>query len=183
MDVKLQKKGLDIEIKARCKDHALIRKILKAHGAKKLGKFKMQDIYFNVQKGRLKTRVGDIKDILIQYQRENKKTPKRSDFLVSTIDKKSNIIPSLINALGIKIIVDKEREIYIRDNVRFHVDRVINLGRFIEIEVRGEREKDIKKLRKQMSQYLKLFKISKRSMVANSYSDLLLAKKLHKHNH
>ena len=131
MDIKLQKKGLDIEIKAKCKNHVFIKKILKQKGAKSLGKFKMKDIYFNVKNGRLKARIGDMKDILIQYQREDKKLSKRSDFLVSIIDRDSNIIQSLINSLGIKVLINKEREIYILDNIRYHLDKIRGLGNFI----------------------------------------------------
>lgn len=180
MDIKLQKKGLDIEIKAKCKNHTLFKKILKQRGAKSLGRFKMRDIYFNVKNGRLKARIGDIKDILIQYQRENKKFPKRSDFLVSVIDRNSHIIPILINSLGIKVIVDKEREICILDNIRFHFDRIRGLGNFIEIEARGEEEKDIMRLKTQIKEYMGLFKINRKSLIANSSSDLVLAKKLRK---
>jgi len=55
--------------------------------AEYLGSFKMEDTYFNVKSGRLKARIGDIEDILIQYDRENKRNPKLSNFLVSIIDK------------------------------------------------------------------------------------------------
>ena len=174
MDIRLQKTGLDIEIKARCENQDKIRKILKQKGAKRLGSFKMEDIYFNVNSGRLKTRVGDLDDILIQYNRENKRSPKRSDFLVSVIDKKSNVIPSLKKALGVKAIVKKQREIYILKNIRFHIDNVVGLGKFIEIEVRGERESQLIKLREQISEYLKLFNIKPVDLIAGSYSDLLL---------
>jgi predicted adenylyl cyclase CyaB len=127
----------------------------------------MTDIYFNVKNGRLKARLGDIKDILIQYCRENKKRPKRSDFLVSVIDKDSNIIPSLVNALGVKVIVKKEREIYIIDNVRFHLDKIRNLGHFIEIEARGETADEIKKLHKQINEYMNILNVKKAHLLRN----------------
>jgi hypothetical protein len=34
MDIKLQKKGLDIEIKAKYENHSFAKKILKSNGAK-----------------------------------------------------------------------------------------------------------------------------------------------------
>src|SRR3989338_493797 len=180
MDIKLQKSGIDIEIKAKCRNNIFIKKIFAGKKAKKIGKFKMRDIYFNVKYGRLKARIGDIKDILIQYRREDIKMPKRSDFLVSIIDRNSNIIPSLIKSLGIKAIVRKEREIYILGNTRFHLDKIQGLGNFIEIEARGEKEKEIKRLREQIKEYIKLLRIDKKTLVANSSSDLVLAKNLHK---
>jgi adenylate cyclase, class 2 len=176
MDIKLQKKGLDIEIKARCEDQKKIREILKQKKATFIGKFDMEDVYYNVKNGRLKSRVGDIEDILIQYNREIKSLPKRSDFLVSIINKEANIIPSLKKALGIKAIVKKQREIYILGNIRFHIDNVAGIGKFIEIEARGEKESQLKGLRKQIEEYSKLFKIKKEDLIAGSYSDLMLEK-------
>jgi len=174
MDVKLQKTGLDIEIKARCNNQEKIRKIITQRGAKYIGKFDMEDTYFNVTKGRLKARIGDIDDILIQYYREDTQNPKRSDFLVSIIDKESNIIPSLINALGVKVKVRKQREIYILDNLRFHVDLVDRIGKCIEMEARGENEQDLPKLHAQVEEFLNLFGIKKSDLIAGSYSDLII---------
>lgn len=175
MDIKLQKGGLDIEIKAKNSKHQKIKNILEHKGAKCLGTYKMKDVYFNVRKGRLKARLGDIKDVLIQYNREDKKI-KRSDFLVSEIDKKSNIINSLTNSLGVKVIVKKTREIYILRNTRFHLDDVNGLGKFIEIEARGEKENEIRKLREQIDYFIKLFDIKRGDLVSCSYSDLLIKK-------
>ncbi|MCK5044410.1 class IV adenylate cyclase [Candidatus Parcubacteria bacterium] len=174
MDIKLQKKGIDIEIKAVFEDHNKIRDIISQKGAKLIGVFDMEDIYFNVPHGRLKARAGDIKDILIQYNRENISTPKKSEFLVSVIQKDSNIIPSLSKALGVKVIVRKKREIWILDNIRFHIDNVEELGKFIEIEARGESDDDLPKLKKQIKEFLDLFNIEEDNFIKGSYSDLIL---------
>lgn len=174
MDIKLQKKGIDIEIKARCEDHDKIRNIISKKGARSIGVFDMEDVYFNVPQGRLKARMGDIKDILIQYDREDISTPKKSEFLVSVIQKGSNIIPSLCKALGVKVVVRKKREVWILNNIRFHIDNVEELGKFIEIEARGEDEDDLPKLKEQIKEFLDLFNIAEDNFIAGSYSDLML---------
>ena len=40
----------------------------------------------------------------------------------------------LIAAIGKKVVVDKQRQIYFIDNVKFHIDTVKGLGSFMEIE-------------------------------------------------
>ncbi len=175
MDVKLQRKGLDIEIKAKCENHDGIIDIITSKGAKFIGKFDMADKYFNVRTGRLKFREGDIEDILIQYDRENKNI-KRSDFLVEIMPKNSSVMKMLEKTLGIKVIVKKSRRIYILDNIRFHIDDVESLGKFIEIEVRGETEDELPKLRKQIKEFLDLFQVQEENLIKGSYSDLVALK-------
>ena len=71
--------------------------------------------------------------------------------------------------------VDKQREIYFLDNVKFHIDDVKNLGTFVEIEVIdivGNIGKEL--LLKQCQEYMGLFSIKEKDLVSESYSDLLL---------
>ena len=77
--------------------------------------------------------------------------------------------------MGILVVVDKSREIYFIENVKFHIDDVKDLGTFVEIEAldaNGSIGKE--KLFQQCNYYLDLFKISREDLISNSYSDLLL---------
>jgi len=70
--------------------------------------------------------------------------------------------------------VDKYRAIYFLDNVKFHVDQVVGLGNFVEIEVMDEKETgDIAILEEQCKEYMALFGITETDLVDGSYSDLL----------
>ncbi|MFH1455391.1 MAG: CYTH domain-containing protein [archaeon] len=83
----------------------------------------------------------------------------------------------LTKALGILVVIDKQREIYFIDNVKFHIDIVEDLGTFVEIEAidnDGTIGKD--KLLEQCHFFLDLFKISQEDLISVSYSDLLLQK-------
>jgi predicted adenylyl cyclase CyaB len=82
----------------------------------------------------------------------------------------------LINALPELITVDKKREIYFIDNVKFHLDKVKGLGEFIEIEAIGNDELERENLLEQCNYYLHLFNIKDEDLVSVSYSDMLLAK-------
>ena len=75
------------------------------------------------------------------------------------------------------VVVDKSREIYFIDNVKFHIDSVKDLGTFVEIEATdADCSIGKNKLLEQCQHYLDLFKISKEDLISNSYSDLLLEK-------
>ena len=73
------------------------------------------------------------------------------------------------------MVVDKIREIYFIDNVKFHLDSVKDLGEFVEIEAIDETgEIGKEKLHEQCSFYLNLFGIKQEELLSCSYSDLVL---------
>lgn len=166
---------INIEIKARCNNQDKIREILKSKNADFKGVDHQVDTYFKVNFGRLKLREGEIENHLIHYKREDKEGPKQSDVILFKSDPKSSLKEILTKALGILVIVDKKREIYFIDNVKFHIDVVEYLGTFIEIEAidnDGTVGKD--KLLEQCQFFLDLFMISQEDLIPVSYSDLLL---------
>jgi adenylate cyclase class IV len=77
--------------------------------------------------------------------------------------------------MGIKIIVEKERRIWFIENVKFHFDKVKQLGDFVEVEAIDEDGTiGLEKLEKQCAFYSELFKILPSDYIAESYSDRLL---------
>ena len=169
-------KHTNIEIKARCNDHEVIRKILISGNAEYKGVDNQTDSYFKVNSGRLKLREGNIENALIHYNREDKDEPKESDILLYKTSKNSLLKELLTKALGEIVTVNKEREIYFIDNVKFHLDKVEDLGEFIEIEAIGKDDENKSTLLQQCKFYLNLFGISKDDLIPVSYSDMLLEK-------
>lgn len=166
---------LNVEIKAKCSDHNKVREILKSRSADFKGMDHQIDTYFKVNSGRLKLREGNIENFLIYYDRENKEGPKESKIILFKSDPSSTLKEILLNANGVLVIVDKKREIYFIDNVKFHIDIVENLGYFVEIEAidkDGSIGKD--KLYTQCQEYMKLLGISDGDLISVSYSDLML---------
>jgi adenylate cyclase class 2 len=134
------------------------------------------DTYFNVQKGRLKLREGNIENSLINYDRENISGSKKSEIILYQHEPNPSLKNILIHQLGIKVIVDKKRKIYFINNVKFHFDLVENLGTFIEVEaidVNDEFTTD--ELKKQCDYYLAFFEIKDDQIIDKSYSDMMLA--------
>jgi predicted adenylyl cyclase CyaB len=164
---------INIEIKAKCSNHDKIRWILKSNNADYKGIDHQIDTYFNVTKGRLKLRKGNIENSLIWYSRRDTKGPKQSNILLNE-NPTTSIEKILRSALNTTIIVDKIREIYFIENVKFHLDKVEGLGDFVEIEAIDLNEKiGREKLCGQCSHYVNLFETKKEDFIAGSYSDLL----------
>ncbi|MDZ7625742.1 MAG: class IV adenylate cyclase [Ignavibacteriaceae bacterium] len=166
---------LNIEIKARTTEPDRIREILKTNNADFIGVDHQVDTYFKVASGRLKLREGNIENHLIYYERENTSGPKKSIVMLYKNNPDSNLKEILIKSLGVLTVVDKRREIYFIDNVKFHLDSVVGLGTFVEIEA-IDKDGTIgnEKLLEQCNYYLNLLLISKEDLIATSYSDMLL---------
>lgn len=165
---------LNVEIKARCQDPSFIRNYLKNHDAFFKGLDHQIDTYFNCSRGRLKLRSGNIENSLIFYKRSDQAGPKTSDISLTKLFKDSDLGDTLAQALGVKVIVDKKREIYFIKNVKFHIDEVKGLGSFVEVEAIDEKgDIGLEKLNEQCFFYLKEFKINDSDLITNSYSDLI----------
>jgi adenylate cyclase class 2 len=164
-----------IEIKAKCADQNWIRNVLRSRKARFVGKDYQIDTYFKVNRGRLKLREGNIENNLIFYNREDQKGPKESNVTLFKTGKGLSIKQILSEALGVLVVVEKDREIYFIDNIKFHIDSVQGLGSFVEIEAMKSREiRNKKELFEQCNFYLELFKIAEKDLIQRSYSDLLL---------
>jgi predicted adenylyl cyclase CyaB len=166
-----------IEIKARCNNQTVIREILRNGNAEFKGTDHQTDTYFIVSNGRLKLREGNIENSLIHYFRDNVDEPKESDAFVYQNNTDKLFKELLIRALGVLVVVDKVREIYFIDNVKFHLDQVEGFGEFVEIEAIGNHNASREDLMHQCRFYLNLFEIQKSDLITHSYSDLLIQKK------
>jgi predicted adenylyl cyclase CyaB len=169
---------LNVEIKARCPQQDAIRRLLIEQNADYRGEDHQIDTYFEVQRGRLKLREGNIEKNLIFYEREDSVGAKQSNVVLYPYDGNPALKELLTKAHGVKVVVDKKREIYFIRNVKFHLDDVVGLGKFVEIEA-IDREGTIGKdrLNEQCMHYMRLFNIAENDLLSCSYSDLLLAEK------
>lgn len=166
---------INVEIKALSKQNDHIREILKKQNADFKGMDHQIDTYFRSSSGRLKLREGNIENHLIYYEREDVDTPKQSRVILYKTYSGASIKEILEKAMGVLVVVDKKREIYFIDNVKFHLDDVRDLGSFIEIEaIDNDGSIGSEALHEQCEQYMCLFGIKKDELIAGSYSDMLL---------
>lgn len=168
---------IDVEIKAKCKDHARIRTILKKKGALFGGEDHQIDVYFKSPTGRLKIRKSTIESVLIYYIRDNIKGIKPSEYYLYKAPEPEKLEELLKIALGELVTVEKKREVYFIDNVKFNIDDVKGLGKFVEIEAITTNPDEIDHMDEIVRSYVKLFDIEEIDIQSHSYSDLLLEKK------
>jgi len=167
---------LNIEIKAHCANPELIRSILLANKAVFKGEDHQIDTYFVVPSGRLKLREGNIENTLIFYDRIEAKGIKKSIVeLFHPHNDVESLKKVLLKSMAVKVVVDKKREIYFIDNVKFHIDEVKGLGHFMEIEAISQGDQFSEEyLNKQCQYYIKLLKVGQDDFIDQSYSDLLM---------
>jgi len=168
-------KLLNFEFKARLNNEQQVRVALKKLNARFIGTDHQIDTYFNVPSGRLKVREGRLENALIFYQRSNVPRARQAAVEMMLLPRRNSLRVILARSLGTLAVVDKRREIYFVKNVKIHLDRVRRLGKFLEVEAIS-RTGDVKKIRSQARQFQELFGITAKDIVAESYSDLILAK-------
>lgn len=165
----------NVEIKAKSSNHEFVRGFLQSHKADFRWIDHQIDTYFKVSNWRLKLREGDIENDLIFYERSDVQWLKQSTITLFKNQPDSTLKDILLKSIGSLVVVDKKREIYFIDNVKFHIDTVVNLWTFIEIEAR---DPDwtiwVEKLQEQCNYYMKQFDISSDDLIPWSYSDLLM---------
>jgi adenylate cyclase, class 2 len=168
---------LNVEIKARYTNSDFMRRYLLDNAADFKGTDNQTDTYFNVPNGRLKLRQGNIENNLIYYERNNQAGPKSSHFDLVAVPDADKLKEVLSKSIGIKVVVEKKREIYFIGNVKFHIDEVPGLGNFAEIEASNKYvDLPLEKLQQQCDFYLRKLQIKEEDLISVSYSDMLIEK-------
>jgi len=125
----------NLEIKARCSDLEALRERVLRLATTHVGIDRQIDTYFKTRVGRLKLRESSLSGgQLIPYLRPDGDGPRRSDYQVIPIADPQGLLRLLGQLLGVHRVVRKEREIFLVENVRVHLDRVESLGTFMELE-------------------------------------------------
>ena len=131
----------NVEIKAAVRDKAsLLRKARTLWGAPR--RLAQEDLFFPCPNGRLKLRLQKPgPSYLIAYVRPDRKGPKTSRYLTAVAPEPAALAACLRAALGAGRVVKKTRLLFLSGRTRVHVDSVVGLGDFLELEVvlrRGE---------------------------------------------
>ena len=173
------KSKINLELKYFCKDFMPIRKVLRNLGARKIIVKKQKDYFFNLPTSkdkkitpRLKFRVDDTY-ALIFYKRKSFSSKGNTPSKVSIqFFKEANLVSFLDKALGIRTIVEKQRELWKKGNTVFHLDTVKGVGKIFEIEVWATNQ-TIKTDRLKFKKYRKLVSSYLDKMVRGSNEDLV----------
>jgi len=166
----------NIELKARLRDWEAALRACRDLEARPQGDIHQLDTYFRVPEGRLKLREARPgRTELVFYRRPNVFGPKGCDYLLAPAE--PSIKPLLIGALGVLAIVEKTRTLYLWENVRIHLDRVTDLGEFIEFEAVLSEEYDEDDGRRKLEPLIEAFELRPEDLFDGSYLDMKRAAK------
>ncbi len=163
----------NIELKARLRDREGALKTCTSLGASASGDIHQTDTYFNVPQGRLKLREANPgRTELVQYFRDDVAGARGCDYQLCLVD--ANIKPLLTDALGVLVVVEKVRTLYLWQNVRIHVDRVEALGDFLEFEAVLDETHDDQDGHQKLAMLTQTFGLAPEDLCPQSYLDLRL---------
>ena len=168
---------LNREIKSYCPDFEPVRKLLRDVGATLVEAKGQVDHYYHlpaigdaVGTRRLKLRVENGKKQLIYYYDVQETNARVSRFQLWEL-RDSQMKEVLDAALGIRVIVRKQRELWCKENIKFHLDSVEDVGGIFEVEAQEEDGYDIEV---QVEECRRLFGPYLGSHIASSNEDLVV---------
>jgi len=126
----------NIEIKARARNFADLRRRAEALSDTPAQVIPQEDTFFHTARGRLKLRqLAPQRGQLVYYERTDASGPKRSNYHIFETQDPESLKTALSLALGIRGVVRKTRTLYLMGQTRLHLDEVEGLGEFMELEV------------------------------------------------
>jgi len=129
----------NIESKFRCADHELIASRAISLGARDAGLLHQHDQFFAVPRGRLKLRTfREGHSELIAYDRDDIPEARASEYSMHRTGDPGALDEVLSRALARTRTVEKTRRLMIYRMTRIHLDDVVGLGRFVELETVAE---------------------------------------------
>lgn len=112
--------------------------------------------------------------MLVQYDRPDISGPKLSEFDVLDIAEPVKLDRMLTNSLGVLGEVKKDRFLFLHKQTRIHLDKVENLGTFLEFEVCLQPKQTIDEGTAIANDLIKLFEIEETDLMTGAYMDELL---------
>jgi predicted adenylyl cyclase CyaB len=166
----------NIEIKYRLAEPEKTKRFLQQHSDIEPIWIKSQkDSYYHCNSGRLKLReeTGSAGQ-LISYQRPDANESRISQYEIFLTHTPDSLNTVLSNSLGLKVVVQKVRQLFLYYNVRIHLDRVEGLGSFLELESVVNKEVNREAAEVNLQKIQKILNGLLSGPVPGSYADLLL---------
>jgi predicted adenylyl cyclase CyaB len=166
----------NIELKARLADLDAARRTACTLATSRLPDEHQTDTYFFCQHGRLKLReIQGGTAQLVEYLRDDVPGTRRSNYRLLEVSEPVLLREMLAAALGVRVVVEKQREIFLLEQTRIHLDQVRGLGSFLEFEAvlaDGQSEVEGHEVVAKLTQ---TFGLRPHDFVPTSYADLLCA--------
>jgi predicted adenylyl cyclase CyaB len=164
----------NVEIKARIESIEALMPRAAAVADRGPSEIVQDDTFFGCPNGRLKLRAFPSGDgELIFYRRPDEAGPKESFFLISPTSSPDTLREALTLAYGQAGRVRKRRILYLVGRTRIHLDRVENLGDFLELEVVMQEEEPAEIGRNVAIDLLTQLGIAQQQLIERAYVDLV----------
>jgi predicted adenylyl cyclase CyaB len=164
----------NIEIKARVDDLEHLDAIARSLAQGPCELLEQEDVFFHVPDGWLKLRVlGDGHGELIAYARSGHGATMRSDYLIYSTETPEELRRVLARSLGEGVVVRKRRRVYLVGQTRVHLDEVVDLGSFLELEVVLRPDQHPEEGREIAGELMERFGIRRSDLLFRPYAELL----------
>ena len=173
--------GANVESKTRVTDLEAVARVAARLGARYEGRLDQLDTYFHVPRERLKLREVShrapdgrvsMSCELIRYERPDEGGARVSRYERNEIDDAEPCKARQVAEHGLRGCVRKQRELWILDSTRVHLDRVEALGDFVELETVSAGAPGAAD-RLEHDRLATAFRLDPRATVEGSYIDLL----------
>jgi predicted adenylyl cyclase CyaB len=172
----------NIELKVSLDNFKDVNILLNKYKAIKSAKLKQVDTYYNCKNGRLKLREINKQEFeLIFYSRPNTQKSKVSSYSILKLykDQIASAKSILTMSYGEKVVVKKERVLWLYKNTRVHLDKVDRLGCFLELETVVNKI-SMNEAKQEQLEVIKKLELNKYKKLDKSYSDMLIKLKSNK---
>jgi predicted adenylyl cyclase CyaB len=163
----------NVEIKARLSEPAAFRAQVEELAEGEAELLEQEDVFFHSRRGRLKLRKQSAGSELIYYERLDHTGPAESYYFTESFSDPASIEGMLSVALDVRGTVQKSRRLYRVGQTRVHLDEVLGLGSFVELEVELGAEQDAESGIEIALDLMNRLGVQSEDLVAESYIDLL----------
>jgi predicted adenylyl cyclase CyaB len=164
----------NIEIKARIDSVDTLLPLAHALAGPVVRELLQDDTFFHCPNGRLKLRAfGDGSGELIFYRRADSAGPKESFYVRNPVADPDTLRSTLALAWGTLGRVEKRRWLLLAGRTRIHLDRVVDLGDFLELEVVLDDAEPLQAGVEEAQTLMAALGILPQALVEGAYLDLL----------
>lgn len=167
----------NIELKAVDGDPLRSLAVCRELDAEDHGELWQRDTYFDAAHGGLKLREQRPgRPHLVQFERADEPQQRESRYRIVDVDDAEELRDALDAALGVLTIVEKQRRLFLWRGVRIHLDDVVDLGTFIELEAVAPAESDLEHEYALVATLREAFGITDDRLVSFGYAAQLMAR-------
>ncbi len=185
MTVSPSRRNLELKVEVPVADFDALLERTRQLTCAPLERLHQVDTYFEVARGRLKLReirADGYPEVvaraeLIAYARSNDEASRWSHYEVVPVgaDQAGALLRSMLMTHDERVRIDKQREVGLIGHTRVHLDRVLALGTFVELETVIAGQDDAAATREHQ-EVIAALGLERYSPIAGSYSDLALAR-------